>query len=125
MKRLQAIIAAALITAVVAASMLVIGASAWLNPNRAPLQDSPAAAAPAAITSGATGNGQDQVAQLQNLVAQYQSREKQYQSQISQLNGQLGQYQQILQQLQQMGVIRVGNDGSIQVRRGGFGRDGD
>ena len=80
MKRTPALIAAAIITALVACAMLLIGANAVLNTNTVPIQDSPAAAADAAAAVTATPGQQAgnasvadsaQVAQLQALIDQY------------------------------------------------------
>ena len=116
MKRLQALIAATLVTGMVAVAMLLIGVNALLNTNGVRPSNSPTAQMVSA--AGSTATDPSQVAQLQNEVTQYQQ-------QLVQANQQLQQYQQVLVGLQQMGVIRVGNDGTIQVRARGFGGDGD
>lgn len=116
MKRLEAIIAAAIITGVVALSMLLVGINALVNPNSVTASDSPSTTA---LNVTTTGVDQAQVTQWQNLISQYQSREKQYQAQLSQANTQLEQYQQVLSQLQTAGVIRITSDGRILLRRGG------
>jgi hypothetical protein len=126
MKRLQAIIAATIITGVVALSMLLIGINALLNPNSVAVSDSPtntAVNAPTAPTAPTAGVDQAQVTQYQNLISQYQNREKQYQAQLDQANTQVQQYQQVLSQLQSAGVIRITSDGRILLRRGGSGDD--
>jgi uncharacterized protein HemX len=125
MKRLEAIIAAAIITGVVALSMLLIGINALINPNSVAVSDSPASTAVSAATPNVTTPGVDQaqIAQWQNLIAQYQGREKQYQAQLDQANTQLQQYQQVLSELQRAGVIQITNDGHILLRRGGGGDD--
>jgi Tfp pilus assembly protein FimV len=98
--------------------MLVVGANAVLNPNSIPVSNSPAEVSPINNLPASTdANSQSQIAQLQSLVAQYQNREKQYQAQISQLNSQLQDAQSILAELQRRGIIRIGTDGSIQLRR--------
>jgi peptidoglycan hydrolase CwlO-like protein len=122
MKRLEAIIAAAIITGVVALSMLLIGVNALLNPNSVPVSDSPVTTA-LNSTTAATTVDQAQVSQLQSLITQYQSREKQYQAQLDQANTQLEQYQQVLSALQSAGVIRITSDGQILLRRGRGGDD--
>jgi uncharacterized protein YlxW (UPF0749 family) len=131
MKPLPAIFAAFGITAVVVIVMFGIGANALLNPNIVPVVNAASPANTADVvqvvdttTSGATTD--QQVSQLQALIAQYQDREKQYQSrlndaatQLNQANQQLQSYQQVMGQLQQLGMIRVGADGSITIRRRG------
>ncbi len=124
MKKLIAILTAAIITSLVALAMLVVGANAMMNPNSVPVSDSPNA--PAAVTQPATTvdpQAVNQINQLKSLVAQYQSREQQYQAQVNQLNGEVQQLQGVLQQLQRMGIIRINADGSIQLARGRRGDD--
>ncbi len=116
MKRLQALIAATIITGLVAFAMLLIGVNALLNASSVRPSNSPTAQV-VSIPNGSSVD-QGQVAQLQNEVSQYQQ-------QLDQANQQLQQYQQVLTGLQQMGIIRVGNDGTVQVRTRGFGSDGD
>lgn len=120
--RLSPILAASLITGLVACGMLVIGVAAALNPNGVRAADSPAAAAlqdPAASPADA----QAQIAQLQDLVRQYQDRESQYQAQLQQAATSLQAYQQILMALQESGLIRITRDGRILVQLPG-GSDG-
>ncbi len=148
MKQIQALIAAFIVTVLVAAGMLAIGASALANSNTVPLLDSPSAdPAGANDTNTAQNRNADssQVAQLQDLVKQYQdreqqyqsrlddalaqikqyqSREQQYQSQLDTATQQLEQLQNLLTQLQRIGVIRISPDGTVQLGRG-FGRRGD
>lgn len=125
-KQIPAIVAAFIITCLVAASMLFIGGEALANTNTVPTLNSPSAA------KSTTGNSSSvdpaTTAQLQNLVSQYQQREQQYQAQIQQANQQLQQttqqlqqYQQLIQALQQRGIIQIGSDGTIYIPRGGFG----
>jgi uncharacterized phage infection (PIP) family protein YhgE len=121
MKRLQAVVAAAIITGVVALCMLLIGINALLNTNSVAVSDSPATTT--ALNAPTTNVNQGQVTQYQKLIAQYQNREKQYQAQLDQANAQVQQYQQLLSQLQSAGVIRITSDGQILLRRGGG--DGD
>ncbi len=119
MKRLIAILTAAVITSVIALGMLVVGVSAMVNPNSVPATDSPdAPAAVAQTTTTSDPQAAAQINQLKSLVTQYQNREKQYQTQIDQLNQQVQQLQGVLQQLQRMGIIRINADGTIQLRRG-------
>ncbi len=122
MKRLQAIIAAAIVTGLVALCMMLIGVNALLNPNTVQASNAPGSAAVSAANpapNNVQNNGASaaQITELQNQIAQYQQ-------QLDQANAQLGQYQQILQQLQQVGVIRITGDGQI-LLRGGRGGDGD
>jgi uncharacterized protein with von Willebrand factor type A (vWA) domain len=118
LKRVIAVVTAGVITLIVGLGMLVVGVNAVLNPNSIPVSNSPAeASAVNNLPASTDTNSQGQIAQLQSLVAQYQNREKQYQAQINQLNGQLQGAQSILAELQRRGIIRIGSDGSIQLRR--------
>jgi uncharacterized phage infection (PIP) family protein YhgE len=126
MNRLKAIIAALVITTLVACAMLAIGANAMLNPNGVPINDAPISESVSSSTTNnaaASDAASAQINQLQNLVKQYQAREKQYQdreqqyqSQLDQLNAQLQQYQQVLTELQNRGLIRILSNGQIQIR---------
>lgn len=136
MKRLQGLIAAAVTTIVISLGMLVIGADAATNTNRAPVNDTPAQAAQASLaktsstnatanTATATDPAQAQIAQLQGLVKQYQDREKQYQAEIksqaqklADANNQAATFQQVLQALQERGLIQITRDGRIFVAGG-------
>ena len=148
MKRIQALIAAVIITGLVGLGMLAIGVNAALNPNTVAVSDAPGSApvavsdppnssAPAGSTTSA--QAQAQVKQLQDLIAQYQNREKQYQAQLDQYQNldkqyqaqvdqaaaQLQQYQALLVEMQRRGLIRINGDGSIQLpRRSSGGNDG-
>jgi septal ring factor EnvC (AmiA/AmiB activator) len=124
MKRLQGLIAATFITAIVAVGMVGIGANAISNPNSVAVSNSPAQAAQASAAS-ATDQTAAQIEQLQNLIKQYQSREQQYQTEIKSLSQQLSdanatadQARQILGALQQRGIIQITNDGRIFLRGG-------
>ncbi len=122
MKRLVAILTAAVVTSLIALAMLVVGVNAMVNPNSVPVSDSPNA--PSTVTQTTTTmdpQAAAQINQLKSLVAQYQSREQQYQAQVNQLNTQVQQLQGVLQQLQRLGIIRINADGSIQLSRGGRG----
>ncbi len=111
MKKIQAVIASAVITGLVALAMLLIGINALTNTNSV----RPADTQTSAVVSPATGGTDTQIAQLQNQVAQYQA-------QLDQANTELQQYQQLLSALQARGVIRITGDGQIQLgRRGGDG----
>jgi len=122
MKRLYALIAAAIITGLVGLGMLAIGVNAMLNPNTVAASNAPGD--PATNVSATSPDAQAQVRQLQDLVAQYQDREKQYQAQLNQEDTQLQQYQQLLIELQRRGLIRINGDGSIQLPRRGLGGGG-
>jgi peptidoglycan hydrolase CwlO-like protein len=137
MKQVQALIAAVLVTGLVAIGMLSVGASALANTNTVPVSDSPAASVSndSGTAPGQNADPSQQIQQLQNLVRQYQDREQQYQSRLNQAAQQIQQYQSqlneasqqveqlqsILAELQNRGVIRILNDGTIQIGRG-FGR---
>src|SRR5512138_2453368 len=136
MKTLPALLFALGITAVVAVTMVVIGANALINPNTVPVTNSPgsdvaAASFNASSTAGDPPGSQSaqtaqstQLAQLQALVAQYQSRETQYQTelnqaiqqlntanaQIQQDNQEIAQFQQLLQTMQEDGLITITSD---------------
>ena len=124
MKRLQALIAAAITTALIGFGVLVIGANAASNPYTVPISNSPVEAS--TVSTGTTSaQVQAQLDQLQNLISQYQDREKQYQAELNTLsqklsdaNLQVDQLQQILVELQQRGVIRITRDGRIQLPQG-------
>jgi peptidoglycan hydrolase CwlO-like protein len=122
MKRFQAIVAAALTTALIALGMVVIGADAASNTNTVPVSNSPSSTTTLASNTTAV-DAQTQLGQLQSLINQYQDREKQYQTEInnlsqklSQANGQVDQLQQILLALQQRGVIQITQDGQVLIR---------
>ncbi len=118
MKRIAAIIVAALVTGLIAVCILFVGANAVLKPNSVPVNDSPNSAAVVSNTNATDAQAQAQIQQLQSLVQQYQARDQQYQAQIDQLNGEVQQLQNVLLELQQRGIIRIQSDGSIQLRRG-------
>lgn len=120
MNKKPALIAAFLTTAVIAVAMLMIGISAYINPDSVPVSSSPAAANSSIVLASSS----DQVSQLQALVAQYQAREQQYQAreqqyqtQLSQANAQNQQYAQILTQLQKQRIISIDNNGQITIPR--------
>ena len=125
-KQFIAFLAAFVITGVVALSMLVVGVNAAINPNGAPVSNSPAQTS--ANGSIASSTDQAQIAQLQNLITQYQTREQQYQTALQNDNAQLNQaaqemqmVQQLLTYLQNRGVIQINDQGQITVT----GRSGD
>ncbi len=141
MKRIQALVAAVIMTILVGLCMLAVGVNAVLNPNTVPVTDAPPSASAASdqvdVSSQPTNSliqqYQDrekqyqtqlnqenaQIQQLNNLVKQYQDREKQYQTQLNQANSTVQQLQNVLTELQRRGIIRIQSDGSIQLRRGG------
>jgi len=123
MKRVQALIAATIITGLIALGMLAIGVNAALNPNSVAASNAPGDPPTPTISAGSATSSQTQaeINQLQNLIAQYQNREKQYQAELNQANSQLQQYQALLAELQRRGLIRINSDGSIQLRSRGFG----
>ena len=105
--------AAFLITAILAAGMILIGQDAMTT--------SSAAAAPALNASAAQ--------QIQQVLVQYQTREFQYQTllksadsrvnqsqqQIMHANLQLQQYQSIMAQLQNRGLVTIASDGTVTI----------
>jgi hypothetical protein len=114
MKRKQALIAAALMTALVAFGLVAVGVNAAINPNSVPVSNSPSTDLAASVSST---SAEGQINQLKTLISQYQAREKQYQQQLSTINGQMQQVQSVLVQLQQAGLITIQNDGSITLGR--------
>ena len=127
MKRLQGLIAATLITGIVAVGMVGIGVNAVSNPNSVAVSDSPAQAAPMAqaVANATSNQSAAQIEQLQNLIKQHQNREQQYQTEIKSLSQQLSdasatadQAQQVLQALQERGIIQITRDGRIFLRGG-------
>src|SRR5512142_3354745 len=138
MKRVQALIAAGIVTVLLTLGLVAVGVNAAFNANSVPPSDSPTATAKASNTAAVVDASQaqaqaaelqqalQQINQLKALIAQYQTQDKQYQQQIDQANTQVQQLQSILIQLQRAGVIQVQGDGSIVVGRqrggDGFGR---
>jgi TolA-binding protein len=126
-KPFMAVLIAFLVTACVGASIFAVGGAALFNKNGVQASNSPAKAA--SVSAVTTSQQSDQVNQLQSLVSQYQDREQQYQQreqqlqgQLDQANAQLQQDQQTMQQvqmllsaLQQRGLIRLTNDGRIEI----------
>lgn len=120
MNRLGAFIVALAVTLVIGLGMLVVGVNAVFNPSSVEASDSPG---PAPALQNPTGNAT--VDQLNALIQQYRAREKQYQdresqyqAQLDQATQQIQQLQGVLEQLQERGVISIGADGTIQLRRG-------
>jgi peptidoglycan hydrolase CwlO-like protein len=119
-KQIVALLAAMLITGLIAMSMVVIGANAMTNQNGTAVSNSPASVAAAGSTT--TSSDQAQITQLQAQVAQYQAREQQYQAALNSDNQQLTQaaselqmIQQLLAYLQSRGLIQIDNQGQITV----------
>jgi flagellar motor protein MotB len=139
MKRLQGLIAATFITALVAVGTVGIGVNALSNPNSVAVSNSPAsnslasnslasnspAQAAQVSSKAATDQTSAEIDQMQNLIKQYQSREQQYQTEIKSLSQKLSdanatadQARQILDALQQRGIIQITQDGRIFLRGG-------
>ena len=134
-KQIPALLAAFLMTAVIALSMAVVGVNALYNPNSTAVSNAPVSSvAPvsAAPVSAAAMSGyvdQAKITQLQDLVSQYQAREQQYQAreqqyqqqiqtdqqQITQANTQIQQFQQLLVDLQDRGIISIDPSGTITI----------
>ncbi len=118
-KRVQALIAALIITGLVACGMLTIGVNALSNTNTVPVQNAPGAQAQPVNVSATSGGSAGSAAQLQQENAQLQD-------QLNQANAQLGQDQEIIQQLeavlnalQQRGLISISPDGHVFINPGG------
>jgi biotin-(acetyl-CoA carboxylase) ligase len=124
MKRLQGLIAATFITALVAVGTVGIGVNALSNPNTVAVSNSPAQAAQVS-TAAAPDPSAAQIEQMQKIINQYQSREQQYQTEIKSLSQKLSdanatadQARQVLDALQQRGIIQITQDGRIFLRGG-------
>src|SRR5512135_1131084 len=103
MKQIQALFAALIVTAIVAAGMLLIGVNAVLNPNAVPVQDAPSTIGTNLSAAPALAPDSTQ-AQLNNVTQQ-----------LSQTHAQLQQDETILNELQRRGIIRIGSDGTVQI----------
>jgi biopolymer transport protein ExbD len=112
MKRILPLVAAAVITGILACGALSVGIAAAANRSGVQPSDTPAVS----VRAGDSYSGDSHLAQLQALVRQYQDREQQYQSQLSQAQATLEEYQQVLAALQRAGVIRIAADGRILLR---------
>jgi hypothetical protein len=131
-KQVKAILAAMLITGVVAIFMAVIGVNAMTNRNGTVVSNLPPSAAVVTSTDLSSLPADQQISQLQAQVdqlqadiTQYQSREQQYQSALDSDNQQLQQYsseiqmiQQLLAYLQNKGLIQITSQGQILVTGG-------
>lgn len=118
MKRLQALIAATVVTGLVAVCMLAIGLSAWfdsLDHQSASVKSTPAEIQNVSASVDVLAQYQQREQQYQQLIQQYQEHEQQYQTQLAQAQAEVQQYQQVLIRLQQLGVISIGRDGTIRV----------
>jgi outer membrane murein-binding lipoprotein Lpp len=130
-KQIPALLAAFLMTGVIALSMGVVGVNALYNSNSTTVSNAPVAAASAPV-SAATMSGlvdQAKITQLESLVSQYQAREQQYQqreqqyqqqlqtdqTQLVQATNQIQQFQQLLVDLQDRGIISVDQNGTITI----------
>jgi TolA-binding protein len=135
-RQIRAILAAFVLTGVIAFAMLALGVSALASAKNGEVaniaaspQASPLAVQPAAFDPSVLD-------QLQNLIAQYQLRETQYQSELEQAARQLDQanlqlqqnqtqtqqvqaqtqqYQTLIQALVNAGVIQITADGSVVI----------
>lgn len=139
MKAFPALLFALAITAIIVMAMLVVGGNALLNTNSVPVLNSPPAsgASNASVPSSdlKLAAAEQRISDMQKLINQYQTREQQYQtelqqaaqkindanSQLAQDNQQLQVFQQVLVALQQRGIIRITQDGQIQLLQGGNG----
>lgn len=141
MKALPALLFATAITAIIAIEMFVVGGNALLNKNSVPVLNSPPvsgasnAAASAPASDPQLAAAEHQIAQMQKLLNQYQTRDQQVQTelqqaaqkindanaQLAQDNQQLQVFQQVLVALQQRGIIRITQDGEIQLLQSSSG----
>ena len=137
MKAFPALLFSLAITAIIAFAMFIVGGNALLNTNSLPLLNSPAAsgASNASVPSSdpKLAAAEQHIADMQKLIDQYQARENQYQTelqqaaqkindanaQLDQTNQQLQVFEQVIMALQQRGVIRITQDGHIQLLQGG------
>jgi peptidoglycan hydrolase CwlO-like protein len=117
-KQISALLAASLITGLIALAMAVTGANALFNKNG--VDPSPTTLA----TSNTNANPQ-QIEQLQNRINEYAQREQQYQqmlqndqSQLQQASDEMKQVQQLLFALQSRGLIRIQGNGTITIPGG-------
>ena len=131
-KKVPALLAAFIITALITLAMGAVSVNALFNPNSVAVSNSPAAASTG--TSNASLE-QAQIQQLQARIGEYQQREGQYQNQLQnaqqqlqqantqlqQANLQLQQFQQFILALQRSGLIQIQPDGTVVIA----GRGGD
>ncbi len=148
MKQVKAIFFALLITGAIGAALFMVGSNALANTNTVPVLNSPSSSTSAsdpaaaaaevvnasAITSNGTAAAQaavqyaNQANQLAQQLNQETTKLNQETQQLNTANAQLQaysqqlqQYQQVLIALQQNGLIQVGSDGTIYMRRAGRG----
>jgi peptidoglycan hydrolase CwlO-like protein len=117
MKKIPAIIAALVTTGIVVLAMLIMGVNAFFNPTSVQAASSPSTNTQAAPTDTIQVSAA-QVQQLQQRINEYQNREQQYQTQLKQANQEIQQYQQLFGALQQMGILRVDQNGQVSLGRG-------
>jgi peptidoglycan hydrolase CwlO-like protein len=122
-KTIPAVLAALVITTLLAGGMFALGSGSFLT--------SASAAPVVTVNTQTAGDQASQVEQLQALVAEYQARETQYQSQIKEAadrinaangqidlaNQQIQQYQTLLTDLQNSGLITLGTDGTVTINQ--------
>ena len=112
-KTIPALIAAVLVTGLLAGVMFLVGQDAFST-----------STARAEAAAASTPVPADTVAQYQQIVDQYKARETQYQAQIDQATQQINtasqqiqQYQSLLEQLQSSGLITIARDGTVTVNQ--------
>jgi hypothetical protein len=121
-KQIPALIAAFLVTGLIASFMILTSLNAYFNPNGVPVSNDPATVSNVSQT---TDYQQAQIAQLQSRIQEYQQREQKYEAllqqdqlHIQQDQIQFQQVQQLLFFLQQRGIIRIQSDGRVIVSGG-------
>jgi peptidoglycan hydrolase CwlO-like protein len=114
-KKFSALLAAILVTGFIALVMTVTSVNALMNQSGTAVSNDPA------IVSGTSSQTQAQIDQLTARVNEYQQREAQYQQLLQTDQAQIQQYKQFIVSLQQAGVIRINNDGTVNVSRSGDG----
>ena len=112
-KSISALMAAVLVTGLIAGVIFLIGQDAFGT-----------SAAKAEAAAASTTVPADTVAQYEQIVKQYEAREAQYQAQVAQAtdqintaNQQIQQYQSLLEQLQSAGVVTIASDGTVTVNQ--------
>jgi peptidoglycan hydrolase CwlO-like protein len=108
-KKIPALLAAFLVTGFIATAMILTSVNAFLNQNGTTVSNTPS------TVSAASNPNQTQVDQLQARVDEYAQREVQYQQLIQTNQTQIQQYQQFILSLQQAGLIRINNDGTVNI----------
>lgn len=132
-KHLAALVAALVMTVLIAVAMLAFGVNALLNHN---VVTTVQAAEPTSTGAAPAQGASDQavIDQLQAQIAEYQARETQYQTelqnaadQINQLSQQNQQFSSLIAALQNAGVIQITPDGRVFIpnsRPSSFDREG-